>query len=53
MGIIKATEKPQACNFIKRETPTQVFSWLLCEIFKNTFFHRTLPVDASAEKYFQ
>ena len=28
----------QACNFIKKETPTQMFSCEFCEIFKNTFF---------------
>ena len=30
----------KACNFIKKETLTQVFSCEFCEIFKNTFFHR-------------
>ena len=29
---------PNACNFIKRETSTQVFSWEFCETFKNIFF---------------
>ena len=28
---------PQACNFIKKEALTQVFSCGFCEIFKNTF----------------
>ena len=28
--------------FVKKETPTQVFSFKICEIFKNTFFSRTL-----------
>ena len=28
----------QACNVIKKETPSQVFSCQLCEIFKNIFF---------------
>ena len=28
---------PQACNFIKMETLTQVFSCEFCEISKNTF----------------
>ena len=37
--------RPQACNFIKKETATQVFSY--CKNFKNTFFHRTTPVAAS------
>ena len=30
--------RPQACNFIKKETLAQVFSCEFCEIFKNTFF---------------
>ena len=38
---------PQACNFIKKETLTQVFSCEFCESFKNTFFYRTPLVDAS------
>ena len=29
---------PQACNFIKKETPTLVVSCEFCENFKNTFF---------------
>ena len=38
---------PQTCNFIKKETPTQVFSCEYCEILKNNFFYRTTPVAAS------
>ena len=30
-----------------KETPTQLFSGGICEIFKNIFFQRTLPVAAS------
>ena len=30
-----------------KKTPTQVFSFEICEIFKNTFFYRTPPVNAS------
>ena len=30
------------CNFIKKETPAQVFSCKCCEIFKNTFFIKQL-----------
>ena len=30
--------KPQACNFIKKETLAQVFSCEFCKISKNTFF---------------
>ena len=33
-----------ACNFIKKETLTQVFSCEFCEIFKKTFFYRTRQV---------
>ena len=29
---------PEACNFIKKETPTPVFSCEFDEIFKNNFF---------------
>ena len=32
----------EACNFIKKETVTQVFSCGFCEISKNTFFTETL-----------
>ena len=35
------------CNFVKKETPTQVLSCKICEIFKNTFFYRTFPLAAS------
>ena len=37
---------PNACNFIKKETPAQVFSCEFCEIFKNTYFYKTSPVAA-------
>ena len=30
--------EPQACNFIKKEALTQMFSCEFCEISKNTFF---------------
>ena len=40
----------KACNFIKKETLAQVFSCELCEIFRNTFSHRT-PVVASGFQY--
>ena len=36
-----------ACNFIKKETLTQVFSCEFCETFKNTFCYRAPPVAAS------
>ena len=37
----------KACNFIKKETPAQVFSCEYGEISKNSFFDRTLAVAAS------
>ena len=36
-----------ACNFIKKETPTQVFSCEYHKMFENTFFYGTPPVAAS------
>ena len=39
--------RPQVCIFIKKEILAQVFSYEFCEIFKNNFFYRTLPVAAS------
>ena len=38
---------PQACNFIKKETLTQVFSCEFCEISKNIFFTEHLRTTAS------
>ena len=40
--------KPQACNFIKKETLAQVFFCEFCEISKNTFSCRRPLVAASA-----
>ena len=39
--------RPEACNFIKKETLVQVFSCEFCEISRNTFSYRTPPVAAS------
>ena len=36
-----------ACNFIKKETLAQVFSYEFCEISKNTFFTEHLRTTAS------
>ena len=36
-----------ACNFIKKETLTQVFSCKFCKISKKTFGYRAPPVAAS------
>ena len=45
-------QSPQTCNFIKKETLTQVFSCEFCEISKNTFSYRTPLVIASYVFYF-
>ena len=37
--------KCQACSFILKETPTQVFSYEIYEIFNNTFFTEHLYSD--------
>ena len=42
----KKIRRPQFCNMIKKETPTQVLSCEFCEIFKNTFFTGHLPGDS-------
>ena len=39
--------RPEACNFNKKETLAQVFSYEFCEISKNSFIYRTPPVAAS------
>ena len=40
--------KLEACNFIKKETLTQVFSCEFCKTFKNTnFFHGTPTLAGS------
>ena len=44
--------QPEACNFIKKETLTQVFSCEICEIPKNTSLDRTPLVAASVHEKF-
>ena len=44
---VKTPERRQACNFIKKETLTRVFSCEFYEISKNTFSYWTPPVAAS------
>ena len=34
------------CNFIKKKTPTQVFSCKICEIFESTYFEKQLRTTA-------
>ena len=45
--IRSSHQRPQACNFIKKETLAQVFSCEFCEIFYNTFFTEHLWTTAS------
>ena len=42
---------PEACNFIKKETVTLVFSCEFYKISKNTFSHRT-PLVVASEDFF-
>ena len=44
------TKRPEAWNFIKKETLAQVFSYEFYEISKNTFSYRTHLVAASVFK---
>ena len=39
--------RPEACNFINKETLVEVFSREFCETSKNTFSNRTPLVAAS------
>ena len=41
----------EACNFMKKEILTQVFSCEFCEIAKNTFSFRTSPVAAPVMRF--
>ena len=43
----KRFSQPEACNFIKEGTLTQVFSCEFCEISKNTFFTEHILATAS------
>ena len=44
----KVADRPEDCNSIKKEALAQLFSCEFCKISKNTFFHRTPLVAASA-----
>ena len=44
-GLIKL--QPEACDFIKQDILTQVFSCEFCEISKNTFFAEHLLATVS------
>ena len=49
---IQLDQRPEACNFIKKETLAQVFSCEFCKISKNTFFTEHLLATASALSLF-
>ena len=40
----------KACISIKKDTPTQVFSYEYCNIFKNSFFYVTI-VHYTSQKF--
>ena len=44
---ISQNSHPEACNFIKKETLTQMLSCEFCEIFNNAFVYKTSLVAAS------
>ena len=46
---LRPKPKPKACKSIKRETLAQLFSSEICEISKNTFSYKTLPLAASGQ----
>ena len=50
-SLFQLSYRPKAYNFIKKDTLAQVFFCKFCEISKNTFFKRTLPVVTSANSY--
>ena len=43
---------PPACNFIKKETPAQLFSSKFCKISKNIYLAECLPRTASDDLLF-
>ena len=49
--FLEISQNLEETTFIKKETLTQVFSFELYEISKNTFFHRA-PLVAASETCF-
>ena len=45
-SLLNKVASLQACNFIKKRTPTQVFSCGVCKVFKNTYFEEYLRTTA-------
>ena len=50
--LLNFQENTQACNFIKKETLTQVLSCEFCEISKNTSSYSTPPMSPSGKRQF-
>ena len=42
----------EACNFIKKDVLTEVYSYEFCKIFKNTFFTEHFQMTASMHYQF-
>ena len=40
------------CHFIKKETPTQMFSYEFCDIFKNACFSKNTSSGCSGNRTF-
>ena len=51
IATIPTLKRPQACNFIKKETLAQVFSCEFCEISKNIFFYDTCALNEDFNSY--
>ena len=47
---MRRSSKLRKIHSIKGEALAQVYSCKFCEIFKNSFFHRTPPVSDSFSK---
>ena len=39
----------RAATYYKKETPTKVFSWEICDIFRNTYLYKTPSMAASVD----
>ena len=46
-SLFNKVARLRARNFIEKETPTQIFSYEISEIFKNTYFEEHMWTTAS------
>ena len=46
-SVLNKVTELKNCKFIREDTPTQVLFCGYCEIFKNSFFYGTVPVNDS------